>query len=52
MTLEVALGRWLAWAAHPERAWPRVGPCGRAAIVAAYVGAGYVLTLLVLASTQ
>jgi hypothetical protein len=49
--LDLALGRWLARAAHPGAAWRRLGPRGRAAIVGIYFGAGYLLTLLALAGT-
>lgn len=45
MTLEIALGRWLACLAHPCAAWPLLLPRHRAALVGSYVGAGYVITL-------
>ena len=48
MSFEIAAGRWLACVVHPEAAWRRLRPRWRAALVATYIGAGYVGTLLVL----
>jgi hypothetical protein len=48
MNLEIALGRWLAWTVHPHAAWRRLRVRGRAVLIATYVGAGYVGTLLLL----
>jgi len=48
MSFEIALGRWLAWVVHPESAWRRLHLRGRAVLVASYVGAGYLGTLLLL----
>jgi hypothetical protein len=48
MSFDVAIGRWMACVVHPEAAWRRLRPRWRAALVATYVGAGYVATLLVL----
>ncbi len=48
MSLEVAAGRWLACVVHPEAAWRKLRPRWRAALVATYVGAGYLVTLMVL----
>jgi hypothetical protein len=48
MSFDIALGRWLAWTVHPEAAWRRLRLRGRAVLVATYVGAGYVATLLAL----
>ena len=42
VTTEVLIGRGLAFCAHPFAAWRRLPPAGRALIVAAYFGAGYV----------
>jgi hypothetical protein len=48
MSFEIALGRWLACVVHPEAAWRRLRLRGRAVLVATYMGAGYVGTLLLL----
>lgn len=48
VTIEAAIGRWLACAVHPQAAW-RVMPCrGRALLVGTYFGAGYVAALTLL----
>lgn len=47
MSLETALGRWLAFVVHPCAAW-RIRPETRALVVGTYFGAGYLGTLLVL----
>ncbi|MDQ3417774.1 MAG: hypothetical protein M3541_03180 [Acidobacteriota bacterium] len=52
MSLEVAVGRWLACAVHPEAAWRKARPPERALLVATYVGAGYLATLLVLITAR
>ena len=46
MSLEVALGRWMACAVHPAAAWRKSRARERALLVATYVGAGYVATLI------
>jgi len=48
---DVAIGRALAWCAHPYLSWGRLPASGRVVLVAAYVSAGYVtvLTLLLIA---
>ena len=48
---DVAIGRGLAWCAHPHLSWGRLTARGRVMLVAAYVSASYVtvLTLLLLA---
>jgi len=46
--VEVALGRALAMCVHPYAAWRRLSMSGRSLMVAAYVGIGYVGTLMVL----
>jgi hypothetical protein len=48
MTLERALGRWLACAVHPRAAWCSLRARGRAMLIATYFAAGYVGALLVL----
>ena len=44
----MCLGRLLAYCAHPVLAWRRVPKSDRALIVATYVGAGYLVTLVAL----
>ena len=44
----VVLGRFLAYCLHPAAAWRRVAASDRALIVAAYIAAGYLLTLAAL----
>jgi hypothetical protein len=44
----MALGRLLAYCAHPTLAWHRLPLRGRALVVATYFGAAYALTLAVL----
>jgi len=48
MTVEVVLGRSLAYAIHPSAAWRHLQPAGRAALVAAYFGASYAGALVAL----
>ncbi len=48
MPLEIAIGRGLALCLHPTAAWRIVSARGRALLVAAYVGAGYLAVLGVL----
>ena len=52
MTIETAIGRWLACSVHPQAAWRVMAPRGRALIVGTYFAAGYVtaLTLLLTAA--
>lgn len=52
MSLEIAVGRWLACAVHPEAAWRRSRRRMRAVLVATYVGAGYVATLIALITVR
>lgn len=52
MSFEIALGRWLAWVVHPESAWRRLHLRGRAVLVASYIGAGYLGTLLLLVAAN
>ena len=48
---DLAIGRALAWCAHPYLSWRRLTVPGRVMLVAAYVSASYVtvLTLLLIA---
>lgn len=48
MTMETALGRWLACAVHPHAAWRVTRLRGRAVLVATYFGIGYLVALTVL----
>jgi hypothetical protein len=48
MTLESALGWWLACAVHPHAAWRALQPSGRAMLIATYFVAGYLSALTVL----
>ena len=48
MTLETALGWWLAYTTHPHAAWRTLGRRGRAALVGTYFIAGYAGTLMAL----
>jgi hypothetical protein len=48
MTLELLIGRGLAFCAHPLAAWRVLSTPGRACVVAAYAGAGYVAVLGIL----
>jgi hypothetical protein len=48
MSVEVALGRSLAYAVHPSAAWRRLRPAGKAALVAAYFGISYAGALVAL----
>jgi hypothetical protein len=48
MSVDVTLGRWLAFVVHPYAAWRRLPPRQRALLVSAYAGAGYVGTLVLL----
>ena len=52
MSLEVALGRWLACAVHPAAAWRKSQARERALLVATYAGAGYLATLIVLITVR
>ena len=52
MSVEIALGRWLACAVHPQAAWHRSRARERALLVATYMGAGYVATLIVLITAR
>jgi hypothetical protein len=46
--MELALGRSLAFCAHPYAAWRRLPITGRALLVGAYFGAAYTIVLAVL----
>ena len=48
MSLEVILGRGLACCLNPAAAWRVLPATGRAMVVAAYAGAGYVAAMMVL----
>ena len=48
MTVEAALGWWLACTVHPHAAWRRLQPAGRALLVGTYFGAGYAAALMLL----
>jgi hypothetical protein len=48
MTMERALGWWLACTVYPHAAWRVLRPSGRAMLVGIYFGAGYVGALIVL----
>lgn len=48
MSLEIAIGRSLAFCAHPTAAWRVLSPSRRVLLVAAYFGAGYVGMLVAL----
>jgi hypothetical protein len=50
MTLERALGWWLACTVHPQAAWRALRPAGRAMLIGTYFGAGYLGALAVLLS--
>jgi hypothetical protein len=45
MSLEAALGRWLAFCVHPYSAWRRLSRSGRLLLVSSYFGAAYVIVL-------
>ena len=45
---DVAIGRGLAWCAHPHLSWRRLTARGRVMLVAAYVSASYVTVLALL----
>ena len=42
----MALGRSLAYCAHPAAAWRRLSGGGRVLLVAAYFGASYLVTFV------
>jgi len=46
--VEVVLARIAACCVHPAAAWDRLPPSGRTVLVAAYVGASYLLVLAAL----
>ena len=52
MSVEIALGRWMACAVHPEAAWRKSRARERALLVVTYVGAGYLATLVVLITVR
>lgn len=45
MTLDVMIGRALAFCVHPFAAWTRLSGGGRALLVGAYAAASYALVL-------
>jgi hypothetical protein len=48
MSLEILLGRSLAFCVHPYAAWDRLPLRGRALLVGAYFGTGYTVVLFLL----
>lgn len=48
MSVDVALGRWLAFVIHPQAAWRRFGRRNRALLVGTYTGVSYLGTLIAL----
>lgn len=48
MSLDTALGRWTAYVVHPQAAWRRLRPRGRALLVGTYAGVGYLVALVAL----
>ncbi len=48
MTMERALGWWLACTVHPHAAWRALRPRGRAVLVGTYFVAGYLGALTIL----
>ena len=48
MSYSIVIGRSLAYCAHPWASWRRLPATGRAMLVAAYAGAGYVTVLAAL----
>jgi hypothetical protein len=46
VSLETALGWWMACTVHPYAAWRRLRPSGRALIVGTYFGMAYLATLI------
>ena len=48
MSVDLTLGRWLAFMRHPQAAWRRLDRGRRAALVGSYAGLGYVGTLALL----
>jgi hypothetical protein len=45
MGIDLLIGRGLAFCVHPRAAWRVLSTPGRAFVVAAYAGAGYVAVL-------
>jgi hypothetical protein len=48
VTIETAIGRWLACSVHPQAAWRVMRLRGRALLVGTYFGAAYVAALTLL----
>jgi hypothetical protein len=48
MTFETIIGRGLACCVHPTAAWRVLTRSGRALVVGAYAGAGFLATLAIL----
>ncbi len=48
MTIETAIGRWLACSVHPQAAWRVMRLRGRALLVGTYFGAAYLAALTML----
>ena len=48
MTMERALGWWLACTVHPHAGWRAMRPSGRAVLLGTYFAAGYLVALTVL----
>jgi hypothetical protein len=51
MSVDLLIGRGLAFCVHPAAAWRVASARGRAFVVAAYAGAGYLSVLAVLLLT-
>ena len=48
MSLDIAVGRWMAFCAHPVCAWRARSPRVRALVVTSYFAAGYAAVLVAL----
>jgi hypothetical protein len=48
MPPEIALGRWLAFCAHPAAAWRVLPPLGRCLLAASYAACSFVTSLTLL----
>lgn len=48
MAPDIALGRWLAFCAHPTAAWRLLPLHGRLLLAASYAGASYLVSLALL----
>ena len=52
MSVEILVGRWMACAVHPQAAWRQSRARERVLLVATYVGAGYLATLVALITVR